>query len=128
MVILYDERPTTDDVAKVINTAVLAGASPSPGTVTGSGSGLVGSASTTINVYASNNLYQEHGSVTIVLPSNSGITGVSNTDAQVFVFQNGQKMLPGIQYTISGSTITIDANAHFDGANYEVIVNGVKKG
>ena len=128
VVLMYDERPTTEDVAKVINTAELAGASPAPGTVTGSGSGLVGSTSTTINVYASNNLYQNQSGVSIVLPANSGITAVSNTDAQVFVFQNGQKIWPGVQYTISGSTITIDAGTHFDGANYEVIVNGVRKG
>jgi hypothetical protein len=128
VVLMYDERPTELDVAKVINTAELAGASPAPGTVTGSGSGLVGSTSTTINVYASNNLYQNQTGVSIVLPANSGITAVSNTDAQVFVFQNGQKIWPGVQYTISGSTITIDAGTHYDGANYEVIVNGVRKG
>lgn len=128
VVLMYDERPTELDVAKVINTAELAGASPAPGTVTGSGSGLVGSTSTTINVYASNNLYQNQSGVSIVLPANSGITAVSNTDAQVFVFQNGQKIWPGVQYTISGSTITIDAGTHYDGANYEVIVNGVRKG
>jgi hypothetical protein len=128
VLLMYDERPTADDVAKVINTAALAGASPAPGTVTGSGSGLVGSTTTTINVYASNNLYQNHTGFAIVLPANSGITAVSNTDAQVFVFQNGQKIWPGVQYTISGSTITIDAGTHFDGANYEVIVNGVRKG
>jgi hypothetical protein len=128
VVLMYDERPTAVDVAKVINTAELAGASPSPGTVTGSGSGLVGSTSTSISVYASNNLYQNQTGVSIVLPANSGITAVSNTDAQVFVFQNGQKIWPGVQYTISGSTITIDAATHFDGANYEVIVNGVRKG
>ena len=128
VVLMYDERPTSEDVAKVINTAELAGASPAPGTVTGSGSGLVGSTSTTINVYASNNLYQNQSGVSIVLPANSGITAVSNTDAQVMVFQNGQKIWPGVQYTISGSTITIDAGTHYDGANYEVIVNGVRKG
>jgi hypothetical protein len=128
VVLMYDERPTSEDVAKVINTAELAGASPAPGTVTGSGSGLVGSTSTTINVYASNNLYQNQSGVSIVLPANSGITAVSNTDAQVFVFQNGQKIWPGVQYIISGSTITIDAGTHYDGANYEVIVNGVRKG
>ena len=128
VVLMYDERPTAEDVAKVINTAELAGASPAPGTVTGSGSGLVGSTSTTINVYASNNLYQNQTGVSIVLPANSGITAVSNTDAQVMVFQNGQKIWPGVQYTISGSTITIDAGTHYDGANYEVIVNGVRKG
>ena len=128
VMLMYDERPTAVDVAKVINTAELAGASPSPGTVTGSGSGLVGSTSTSISVYASNNLYQNQTGVSIVLPANSGITAVSNTDAQVFVFQNGQKIWPGVQYTISGSTITIDAGTHYDGANYEVIVNGVRKG
>ena len=128
VVLMYDERPTAVDVAKVINTAELAGALPSPGTVTGSGSGLVGSTSTSISVYASNNLYQNQSGVSIVLPANSGITAVSNTDAQVFVFQNGQKIWPGVQYTISGSTITINAATHYDGANYEVIVNGVRKG
>jgi hypothetical protein len=65
---------------------------------------------------------------TLVLAPNSGITQVSNTNANVLVFMNGQKLIPTVQYIIGGSTITIDSNTHYDGANYEVVVNGVTKG
>jgi ketopantoate reductase len=64
----------------------------------------------------------------LVLPVNSGITQVSNTNANVLVFQNGQKLIPTVQYIISGSTIGINVDTHYDGANYEVVVNGVTKG
>jgi hypothetical protein len=33
-----------------------------------------------------------------------------------------------MRYIISGSTIGINVNTHYDGANYEVVVNGVTKG
>jgi hypothetical protein len=41
---------------------------------------------------------------------------------------NGQKLIPTIQYIIGGSTIGINVDTHYDGANYEVVVNGVTKG
>ena len=127
-VILYDERPNVTDLDKVTNTISLAGANPQPGTVTGSGSGLVGAGGTTVNIQLSRTLFLEHNSVTLTLAANSGITSVSNTAANVYVYQNGQKMIQDTQYTISGNVITIVTDAHWDGANYEVIVNGVTKG
>ena len=127
-VILYDERPNVTDLDKVTNTISLAGANPQPGTVTGSGSGLVGAGGTTVNIQLSRTLFLEHNSVTLALAANSGITSVANTAANVYVYQNGQKMIQDTQYTINGNVITIVTDAHWDGANYEVIVNGVTKG
>jgi hypothetical protein len=37
-------------------------------------------------------------------------------------------LIPTIQYIIGGSTISINVDTHYDGANYEVVVNGVTKG
>ena len=106
----------------------MAGAPPQWGTVTGSGSGLVGANGATVNIQLSYTPFLSSNTNVLVLPVNSGVTNVSNTNANVLVFQNGQKLLPTVQYVISGSTVTIDTNTHYDGANYEVIVNGVTKG
>jgi len=127
-VLLYDEKPNVTDLSKVSNTITLAGASPQTGTVTGSGSGLVGANGLVINIQLSYNPFLNSSTNVLVLPVNSGITNVSNVNANVMVFQNGQKLLPGVQYSITASTVTIDTNTHYEGANYEVIVNGVTKG
>jgi hypothetical protein len=127
-VLIYDEKPNENDLTKVVNTITLAGASPQTGTVTGSGSGLVGANGATVNIQLSYNPFLNSNTNILVLPANSGITQVSNTNANVLVFMNGQKLIPTIQYIISGSTIGINVDTHFDGANYEVVVNGVTKG
>jgi hypothetical protein len=127
-VLLYDEKPNVNDLTKVSNTITLAGSTPQSGTVTGSGSGLVGANGATVNIQLSYTPFINSMTNVLVLPVNSGITQVSNTNANVLVFQNGQKLIPTIQYIISGSTIGINVNTHYDGANYEVVVNGVTKG
>jgi hypothetical protein len=127
-VLLYDEKPNENDLTKVVNTITLAGASPQSGTVTGSGSGLVGANGATVNIQLSYTPFINSMTNVLVLPVNSGINQVSNTNANVLVFMNGQKLIPTIQYIIGGSTIGIDINTHYDGANYEVVVNGVTKG
>jgi hypothetical protein len=127
-VLLYDEKPNVNDLTKVSNTITLAGSTPQSGTVTGSGSGLVGANGATVNIQLSYTPFINSMTNVLVLAPNSGITQVSNTNANVLVFQNGQKLIPTIQYIISGSTIGINVNTHYDGANYEVVVNGVTKG
>ena len=127
-VLLYDEKPNVNDLTKVSNTITLAGSTPQSGTVTGSGSGLVGANGATVNIQLSYTPFINSMTNVLVLAPNSGITQVSNTNANVLVFQNGQKLIPTIQYIISGSTVGINVNTHFDGANYEVVVNGVTKG
>jgi len=127
-VLLYDEKPNTNDLTKVVNTITLAGASPQSGTVTGSGSGLVGANGATVNIQLSYTPFLNSMTNVLVLAPNSGITQVSNTNANVLVFMNGQKLIPTVQYIISGSTIGINVDTHYDGANYEVVVNGVTKG
>jgi len=127
-VLLYDEKPNVNDLTKVSNTITLAGSTPQSGTVTGSGSGLVGANGASVNIQLSYTPFINSMTNVLVLPVNSGITQVSNTNANVLVFQNGQKLIPTIQYIISGSTIGINVNTHYDGANYEVVVNGVTKG
>lgn len=50
----------------------------------------------------------------------NGGTFPVNTEAQVLVFMNGQKLIEDTNYTISGSVVTIDAATHWDGALYEI--------
>jgi len=127
-VLLYDEKPNVNDLSKVLNTITLAGSTPQSGTVTGSGSGLVGANGASVNIQLSYTPFINSMTNVLVLPVNSGITQVSNTNANVLVFMNGQKLIPTVQYIIGGSTIGINVNTHYDGANYEVVVNGVTKG
>ena len=51
---------------------------------------------------------------------NNGTLPVTNLNASVHVYQNGQKLIDS-QYVITApATITIDANTHYDGSNYIV--------
>lgn len=73
--------------------------------------------------------FPSQSSNTLTWTSNSGALPTSNTKAQIYVFQEGQKLEEGasVQYTISHATapgesqITINAATHYTGANYEVI-------
>lgn len=51
---------------------------------------------------------------------------ITNLSSSIHVYQNGQKLIAS-QYTITQpNTITIDANTHYDGANYiifAIIIN-----
>lgn len=65
---------------------------------------------------------------TLTWVENNGTLPSSNTQAQILVFQNGQKLEETVQYTLSHNTgpsesqIIINALTHFSGANYEAIV------
>ena len=126
-VILYDQRPNITDLDKIVNTASVAGANAQPGTVTGSGSGLVGAGTggVNVNIYQSRTEFLNSQTNVLVLAANSGITNVNGSN--VSVYQNGQ-LLVYSQYTISGVTVTIDPTTHYNDANYIVVVNGVTKG
>ena len=58
---------------------------------------------------------------------NSGVLPSTNEAAQIWVFQNGQKLENTVQYSISHltgpgeSTVNVNALTHYSGANYEVI-------
>jgi hypothetical protein len=57
----------------------------------------------------------------------SGLSVVSNTDANVIVFWNGQKLIPTLDYTINQPllTITVINNTYYSTDKYEVYVNGI---
>jgi len=62
----------------------------------------------------------EVSSSTLTYTENNGILPSTNLGATIHVYQNGQKLI-ATQYTITApDTITIDANTHYDGANYIV--------
>jgi len=51
---------------------------------------------------------------------NNGVLPVTNLNAAIHVYQNGQKLIAS-QYVITApATITIDANTHYNGSNYIV--------
>jgi hypothetical protein len=51
---------------------------------------------------------------------NNGVLPVTNLNAAIHVYQNGQKLIES-QYVITApATITIDINTHYDGSNYIV--------
>jgi len=71
-------------------------------------------------------IYADHTGQTLTWTKNGGVLPTTNTDAQIGVYMNGQRLLP-VQYTFnhgSGpgeSQVVIDADTHFDGANYFVV-------
>jgi hypothetical protein len=51
---------------------------------------------------------------------NNGVLPLTNLNAAIHVYQNGQKLIDS-QYVITApATITIDINTHYDGSNYIV--------
>jgi hypothetical protein len=51
---------------------------------------------------------------------NNGVLPVTNLNASIHVYQNGQKLIDS-QFSITApATITIDSNTHYDGSNYIV--------
>jgi hypothetical protein len=48
---------------------------------------------------------------------NGGV--LPSIEQQILLFQNGQ-LLIDTQYSISGSSVTIDSSTHYDGANYVI--------
>ena len=55
----------------------------------------------------------------LVVTVNGGVIPAPHLD-KVQVFQNGQLLIGSLQYSIAGSTISIDPLTHFDGSNYVV--------
>lgn len=99
---------------------------PTAGSTTGGGSttlpggstGVVGGGSPgvqSVTIYREEFLAQSSDTFTVT--ENGG--AVPTAPAQVQVYMNGQKLLP-VQYSISGSDVTIDAGTHISGANYEI--------
>ena len=65
--------------------------------------------------------YDNHGSNVLTWTENGGVLPDGETKARIQVYMNGQKLRETLNYTISGSDITIDSNLHYNGAYYEVI-------
>lgn len=81
----------------------------------------------TVNVYSQN--FEASATATLTWTQNGGDLPLSNTEAQILVFQNGQKLYEHLgQYTINHSSgpgeseIVIGGATHFSGANYQAIV------
>ena len=71
--------------------------------------------------------YQDQGGAVLTWTENAGVLPTTNTAAQVWVFQDGRKIWPSLQYAVSHNTgpgeseILVDSNTHYSGASYEVI-------
>ena len=66
--------------------------------------------------------YIEQIGNTLTWTENGGILPTTNQGSLVAVFQGGQKLLTS-QYTISGSSVIIDPNTHWDGATYQILAS-----
>lgn len=57
---------------------------------------------------------------TLTWTQNNSVLPVTNLNASIHVYQNGQKLIDS-QYSITApATITIDSTSHYDGSNYIV--------
>jgi hypothetical protein len=90
------------------------GSSGGGGTSTGSG-GSSTPAIQSLNIYTEE--FLDTSSATLTITVNGG--ALPANEAQIKVYQNGQKLLQS-QWSVSGSDIIIDATTHYDGSNYEV--------
>lgn len=71
-------------------------------------------------------LFENQAVASLTWTKNAGVLPTSNEDAQIWVYLDQRKLWPS-QYTVTHntgpgeSTITIDSNTHYAGANYEVV-------
>lgn len=123
-VLQLDAQPTVLDALKVASPVLLEGASPNGLTQLGAVTGVIGSSNslTPVRYYG---LFENQSSNVITLPTSSGLLTVTNTNVALEVYQNGQRKAPGLEYTVSGLVITMDANVHYDGSTYMIIIKDV---
>jgi len=85
--------------------------------------GLLPTTESTMNYYQA---YSNQVSNSMTFTGSSGALP-SNTEASVFLYQNGRKLVENIHYTLtqnpSDVEITVDSNIHVSGSNYEFIIN-----
>jgi hypothetical protein len=124
-IMLLDKFPSIADSQKVSGPVALEGASQNGLTSLGSVNGVVNAPQQQARVVRYYELFADHQSNTITLPGSSGILSVPNVYVAVTVAQNGKYLYPNLEFTVSGNTITIDSDTHFDGSNYLVKVHDV---
>lgn len=120
-----DEQPTTTDAAKVIAPVLLEGAAPNGLTQLGAITGQIGAGQTVTKIRYHQLINPAGVSNVFTLPSTSGLLAVANQDVALRIYQNGQKKVPGVEYTVSGLEITIDSGVHYEGCIYEFIIQDV---
>lgn len=122
--IILDVIPSSTDAAKVSGPVLLEGATPGGLTTLGSITGVIGGgAGQAATVVRYRMQLLDHTPNTIDLPAASGAVGLPDPYVGITVNQNGKILFPELEWTISGLTITIDANTHFAGANYYITVH-----
>jgi hypothetical protein len=124
-IMLLDKFPSIADSQKVSGPVALEGASQNSLTSLGSVNGVVNAPQQQARVVRYYELFADHQSNTITLPGSSGILSVPNVYVAVTVAQNGKYLYPNLEFTVSGNTITIDSDTHFNGSNYLVKVHDV---
>jgi hypothetical protein len=124
-IMLLDKFPSIADSQKVSGPVVLEGASQNGLTSLGTVNGVVNAPQQQARVVRYYELFADHQANTITLPGSSGILSVPNVYVAVTVAQNGKYLYPNLEFTVSGNTITIDSDTHFDGSNYLVKVHDV---
>jgi len=124
-IMLLDKFPSIADSQKVSGPVALEGASQNGLTSLGTVNGVVNAPQQQARVVRYYELFADHQSNTITLPGSSGILSVPNVYVAVTVAQNGKYLYPNLEFTVSGNTITIDSDTHFDGSNYLVKVHDV---
>jgi hypothetical protein len=124
-IMLLDKFPSIADSQKVSGPVALEGASQNGLTSLGSVNGVVNAPQQQARVVRYYELFADHQSNTITLPGSSGILSVPNVYVAVTVAQNGKYLYPNLEFTVSGNTITIDSDTHFNGSNYLVKVHDV---
>lgn len=122
--LLLDAQPTTADLSKIVGPVLLEGASPNGLTQLGAVTGVIGQGQT-VTALRYYGLFENQQGNVITLPSTSGVLAATNLNVALEVYQNGQRMIPTVQYTVTGLIVTIDSVSHYDGATYMIVLKDV---
>lgn len=122
---LLDILPTVADLTKVASPVSLAGGAQTGLTSIGSINGVITKPLVGTQVIRYRRFEEKSTTRYFTLPPSSGVYNLDDPYLSVEVNQNGKILVPELEWLLSGGTVEVKVNVHFDEANYYITVYDV---
>jgi hypothetical protein len=123
--ILLDVWPTVADLSKVASPVSLAGGAQTGLTSIGSINGVITKPLVGTQVIRYRRFEEKATTRYFTLPPSSGVYNVPDPYLSIEVNQNGKILVPELEWLLSGGTVEVKSDVHFDEANYYITVYDV---
>lgn len=123
--LLLDILPTVADLTKVASPVSLAGGAQTGLTSIGSINGVITKPLVGTQVIRYRRFEEKSTTRYFTLPPSSGVYNVPDPYLSIEVNQNGKILVPELEWLLSGGTVEVKSDVHFDEANYYITVYDV---